>query len=53
MVVEEAKVMRAKIMALNQWYYVIIAPIHSIDCSWSVNTCQIFIHFPQLSPVES
>ena len=55
MIIEEAKVMRTKIMALNQWYYmhVVIAPIHSIDCSWSVNARQIFIHFPQLSPVES
>ena len=57
MIIEEAKVMRTKIMALNQWCYmhVVTVPIHStcIDCSWSVNSSQIFIHFPQLSPIES
>ena len=57
MIIEEAKVMRTKIMALNQWccMHIVIAPIHStcIDCSWSDNARQLFIHFPQLSPVDS
>ena len=51
MVIEETKVMRAKIRALNQLCYTAVA--HSIDCSWSVNAYRIFIHFPQLRPVES